>query len=78
MSKPPGNRTLTLEVVTARAKNTCPRHNRSEGYDGGVGGVEFRQPPTDHGTGVSAIFDDTCGNLIEIVAPEPTPKTPQS
>ena len=32
------------------------------------------QPPTDLGTVVSAIFDDTCGNLIQIVTPEPTPE----
>ena len=41
-------------------------------------GIEFTQPPTDDGTGVSAIFDDTCGNLIEIVTPEPTPEDLQS
>ena len=41
-------------------------------------GIEFTQPPTDHGTGVSAIFDDTCGNLIAIVTPEPTPEDLQS
>jgi len=36
-------------------------------------GVEFTQPPTDLGTVVSAIFDDTCGNLIQIVTPAPRP-----
>ena len=41
-------------------------------------GIEFTQPPTDDGTGVSAIFDDTCGNLIAIVTPEPTPEDLQS
>ena len=30
-------------------------------------GVEFTQPPTDIGTAVVAVFDDTCGNLIQIV-----------
>ena len=29
-------------------------------------GVEFTQPPVDHGTAVTAVFDDTCGNLIQI------------
>ena len=29
-------------------------------------GVRFVQPPTDLGTVVSAVFDDTCGNLIQI------------
>ena len=30
-------------------------------------GVEFTQPPTDLGGVVMAVFDDTCGNLIQIV-----------
>lgn len=29
-------------------------------------GVRFTQPPVDHGTAVTAVFDDTCGNLIQI------------
>ena len=36
-------------------------------------GVEFAQPPTDVGTVVMAVFDDTCGNLIQIVTPAPRP-----
>jgi catechol 2,3-dioxygenase-like lactoylglutathione lyase family enzyme len=32
-------------------------------------GVQFTQPPTDVGTVTVAVFDDTCGNLIQIVAP---------
>lgn len=31
-------------------------------------GVEFTQPPTDLGTADVAVFDDTCGNLIQIIA----------
>src|SRR5688500_20277981 len=31
-------------------------------------GVRFTQPPTDMGTGTTAVFDDTCGNLIQIAA----------
>jgi len=31
-------------------------------------GVTFVQPPTDLGTVVTAVFDDTCGNLIQIAA----------
>ena len=31
-------------------------------------GVVFTQPPTDIGTAVMAVFDDTCGNLIQIAA----------
>ncbi|MEL6363681.1 MAG: VOC family protein [Pseudomonadota bacterium] len=29
-------------------------------------GVRFLQPPVDHGTVITAVFDDTCGNLIQI------------
>lgn len=29
-------------------------------------GVTFTQPPTDVGAAVIAVFDDTCGNLIQI------------
>lgn len=31
-------------------------------------GVAFTQPPTDIGTAVVAVFDDTCGNLIQLIA----------
>lgn len=31
-------------------------------------GVVFTQEPTDVGTAVVAVFDDTCGNLIQIAA----------
>lgn len=30
-------------------------------------GVMFTQPPTDIGTALVAVFDDTCGNLIQLV-----------
>jgi catechol 2,3-dioxygenase-like lactoylglutathione lyase family enzyme len=30
-------------------------------------GVRFTQPPTDIGPATTAVFDDTCGNLIAIV-----------
>lgn len=30
-------------------------------------GVVFTQPPTDVGTALIAVFDDTCGNLIQLV-----------
>ena len=29
-------------------------------------GVQFTQPPVDHGPVVTAVLDDTCGNLIQI------------
>ena len=31
-------------------------------------GVEFTVPPTEMGGAMVAVFDDTCGNLIQIVA----------
>ena len=34
-------------------------------------GVLFTQPPTDIGTAHVAVFDDTCGNLIQLVAMKP-------
>lgn len=36
-------------------------------------GVRFVQPPTDLGTVVTAVFDDTCGNLIQIEEHKETP-----
>lgn len=35
-------------------------------------GVSFTQPPTDIGAAFVAVFDDTCGNLIQIIS-EKTP-----
>jgi len=32
-------------------------------------GVRFTQPPTEMGPVTTAVFDDTCGNLIQIVSP---------
>jgi catechol 2,3-dioxygenase-like lactoylglutathione lyase family enzyme len=31
-------------------------------------GVTFTQEPTDIGTAVVAVFDDTCGNLVQLVS----------
>ena len=30
-------------------------------------GVEFTQPPTEMGPATSAVLDDTCGNLVQII-----------
>jgi catechol 2,3-dioxygenase-like lactoylglutathione lyase family enzyme len=35
-------------------------------------GVSFTQPPTDIGPAVIAVFDDTCGNLVQLIADKPT------
>jgi catechol 2,3-dioxygenase-like lactoylglutathione lyase family enzyme len=34
-------------------------------------GVQFTQPPADMGAVVTAVFDDRCGNLIQLVAAKP-------
>jgi catechol 2,3-dioxygenase-like lactoylglutathione lyase family enzyme len=34
-------------------------------------GVTFTQPPTDIGTAVVAVLDDTCGNLVQIITEKP-------
>lgn len=34
-------------------------------------GVSFTQPPTDIGPAIVAVFDDTCGNLIQLVTEKP-------
>ena len=36
-------------------------------------GVRFVQPPTDLGAVVTAVFDDSCGNLIQIAAEKRQP-----
>ena len=36
-------------------------------------GVRFVQPPTDLGPVITAVFDDTCGNLIQIQQEKPQP-----
>ena len=34
-------------------------------------GVVFTQPPIDAGEFTTAVFDDTCGNLIQLIAEKP-------
>ncbi len=36
-------------------------------------GVRFTQPPVDHGPVITAVLDDTCGNLIQITEEKPQP-----
>lgn len=36
-------------------------------------GVRFTQPPATMGPVITAVFDDTCGNLIQITSPAPDP-----
>lgn len=39
-------------------------------------GVVFTQPPTDIGMATIAVFDDTCGNLIQLITPKPPTSLP--
>ncbi|OFE17810.1 bleomycin resistance protein [Humibacillus sp. DSM 29435] len=39
----------------------------------GRAGVAFTVPPTDIGPAVMAVFDDTCGNLVQIISTKPAP-----
>jgi len=41
-------------------------------------GVVFTQPPTDMGSAVMAVFDDTCGNLIQLIEEKPAANDGQS
>lgn len=41
-------------------------------------GVDFLQPPADMGAVIMAVFDDTCGNLIQLVTPQPDFQAPPS
>ncbi|MFE4835982.1 VOC family protein [Arthrobacter sp. NPDC056691] len=41
-------------------------------------GVVFTQPPTDVGTAVVAVFDDTCGNLIQLIEMKPDENHPDA
>ncbi len=44
-------------------KNVQAEYDRLQGL-----GVTFTQPPTQMGPVTTAVFDDTCGNLIQIAA----------
>lgn len=50
---------FAIDHVAAEHKRLCSK------------GVMFTQEPTDVGTAVIAVFDDTCGNLIQLVEEKP-------
>jgi catechol 2,3-dioxygenase-like lactoylglutathione lyase family enzyme len=50
-----------IPCTSFAVKDLAAEHKRLSGL-----GVRFTQPPTDLGTVVTAVFDDTCGNLIQI------------
>ena len=55
-----------IPVAQFAVDDVAAEHQRLTGL-----GVVFTQPPTDIGTAVIAVFDDTCGNLIQIIAETP-------
>ena len=50
-----------IPFTSFAVEDVAEEHKRLEAL-----GVTFTQPPTDYGTVIAAVFDDTCGNLIQI------------
>jgi catechol 2,3-dioxygenase-like lactoylglutathione lyase family enzyme len=50
-----------IPFTSFEVRDVAAEHKRLVGL-----GVRFTQPPTDYGTVITAVFDDTCGNLIQI------------
>lgn len=51
-----------IPLVQFAVDNVEAEHDRLVGL-----GVTFTQPPTDVGSAVMAVFDDTCGNLVQLI-----------
>jgi hypothetical protein len=58
---------ITPQSVLIRSESLI----RVESWHGHSNGVEITQPPTDIGTAVVAVCDDTCGNLIQLIEDKP-------
>jgi catechol 2,3-dioxygenase-like lactoylglutathione lyase family enzyme len=50
-----------IPFTSFAVRDVAAEHKRLEAL-----GVRFTQPPTDFGPVITAVFDDTCGNLIQI------------
>ena len=50
-----------IPFTSFEVRDVAAEHKRLEAL-----GVRFTQPPIDLGTVITAVFDDTCGNLIQI------------
>lgn len=50
-----------IPFTSFAVRDIAAEHERLESL-----GVRFTQPPVDYGTVITAVFDDTCGNLIQI------------
>jgi catechol 2,3-dioxygenase-like lactoylglutathione lyase family enzyme len=55
-----------IPVAQFAVDDVAAEHQRLTGL-----GVVFTQPPTDIGTAVIAVLDDTCGNLIQLITETP-------
>jgi catechol 2,3-dioxygenase-like lactoylglutathione lyase family enzyme len=51
-----------IPFTSFEVKDINAEHERLESL-----GVRFTQPPVDYGTVITAVLDDTCGNLIQIM-----------
>lgn len=56
-----------IPLAQLSVDDVAAEHERLSGL-----GVVFTQPPTAIGVGSVAVFDDTCGNLIQIIDQIPT------
>jgi catechol 2,3-dioxygenase-like lactoylglutathione lyase family enzyme len=54
-----------IPFTSFEVKDIAAEHKRLESL-----GVRFTQPPVEYGTVTTAVFDDTCGNLIQIMQGE--------
>lgn len=55
-----------IPAVQFAVDDVAAEHERLVGL-----GVEFLQPPSDIGPAVVAVLDDTCGNLVQLIAEKP-------
>ena len=55
-----------IPFTSFAVRDIAAEHERLESL-----GVRFTQPPVDYGTAITAVFDDTCGNLIQIMQEKP-------
>ena len=53
-----------IPVAVFSVPDVAAEHERLTGL-----GVRFTQPPTPMGPVVTAVLDDTCGNLVQLMAP---------
>jgi predicted enzyme related to lactoylglutathione lyase len=51
-----------IPLVQFAVDDVAAEHDRLVGL-----GVTFTQAPTDIGSAVVAVFDDTCGNLVQLI-----------